>query len=396
MIASTASNEGRIHFILTCIGGLTVFTSFGLIMAALPAELALEGWSPVSLGIVISGHAVGAISFRIVGFAFVDRVGPRRAARTAAMGGALACLLLPFATVADESIAGVLMFLSKTGHGCALACFITAGLTSAASSGNGDAVAKRIGVFSGVASLGLLAGPPAGIFLWTHAMVTTVWYLPSACMFTALFLVPPAERAGAIEPADAGVPRRRFPTNLRSNIPAIVSLALAAILQGAAEAHLPSIIAAFNSTPFILYLYLAFGFSIAAAKLGCGYVIAQIGSVRTINFGIILLLPAFAMPMFGPANASTLTLSSVLLGLGSGLIGTAAVTKVSAETSPTTRGAAIGFCALTQEVGLAMGAVVFGATLSILGPAQFFPAGLLLSSIVLTIFNYRQITRNQA
>lgn len=75
-------------------------------------------------------------------------------------------------------------------------------------------------------------------------------------------------------------------------------------------------------------------------------------------------------------NPITLVISGISLGIGSGLVGTATVIAVSRASNEDERDAAIGVCALTQDVGLASGALIVGFVIAAGGAMDFFAAGL--------------------
>jgi hypothetical protein len=137
-------------------------------------------------------------------------------------------------------------------------------------------------------------------------------------------------------------------------------LCLAALLQGGAEAHLPAVVTAFDATAELVAFYIAFGLAIVVAKVMCGRAYNRQGGRQTIALGLVLCAAAFFLPII-VGNPITLVISGIGLSIGSGLVGTATVIAVSRASNEDERGAAIGACALTQDVGLAPGALIVGS-----------------------------------
>lgn len=382
----------RLTFVKLCIGGSLVFLAFGTIMAALPTWLYKAGWSPVMIGVIVGSHAVGAMTFRIAGLKLVDRIGPRRAAGLGATFGVAACLLLPAGMgTEDRWMALLILTGAKLGHGAAQACYITAALTaSAGSDGDGGVDARRIGIFSGIAAVGLLIGPPVGLALIQSGYVDLVFSLPALCFLGALFTVPEDGFSFSSQINNRSRDFRRLPPGVRHNFAAMSALALGALLQGGAEAQLPTVVSSLGIADGLLAIYVAFGLAVAAAKTASGFICEHIGEEGAIGIGLVICSVALLIPVLH-AETVVLVLCGALLGAGSGLIGTATVILVTKASSEHQRGATIGICAIVQDVCLAAGAVAAGWAIVAAGPMAFFVVGFAATSaafVGFAVFQY--------
>jgi MFS family permease len=361
--------------------------SYGVLMAALPAELVHRQYPQTVIGALIALHAVGAMASRIASGRAIDRFGARRTAQVAWLLLVAATALFSLAMLRGGG-AIALLALAKLAQGTATATFLTAGYTYAAQHGDPAARGARVGLYGSIASVALLVAPPIGIALWSAGHGDIVWLLPPLLAIGAGALLP-GDQAG-LAPGQQGEDRLSIAAIGRRAAVAVAGLALSAALQGGSEAHFPALVKAYRAEGAIVWLYVGFGIALAVGKVGGGRMVDRMGIDTVFGAGLALLVLGLLAPLVIGGGAG-LAMCGVLLGLGSGAVGTAAITALAAAVPATQAGAAIGVGGLLSEVGLATGAVVAGLLIAGWSVAAFFAAGTVAALAVLAAAAVRRL-----
>lgn len=373
----------------TSIGAFFFFASYGILMGALPAELTERQFGPSYIGMVVGFHALGAVCFRVFAPNAVDRSGARTIAAVASVFGALSSLLLGTTMIVLDA-ALTWLAIANFVHGVATSAFLTSGYAFAAHAGEPERRGTRIGIYGSIASMGLLIPPPIGIWLWAQGDNTYIWLLPVALALPAILLLPGNQRSPDFKP-DPNEFGRPFTLIFGAVVVApVLALAVSAGMQGGFEAHMPFLVRQFEAQALIVQLYALFGISVAVGRLGGGWLADRKGAKLVFFAGLAWQIFALMLPLTSPTAIGLLS-SSIAFGVGSGMVGTAAIALLVEAVPPQRSGAAIGLGAMLRDAGFAAGAAVTGVTIAFGGARAFLLVGLILTALTMAVaaFIYR-------
>lgn len=389
-----ADGNPDLGLVRTSIGALFFFASYGLLMGAFPAELASRNFGPGYIGMVVGFHALGAVCFRIVAPNAIDRMGARKIAAFASLAGVFATLLLG-TTMMLFNAALPMLAVAKFVHGAAASAFLTSGYAYVTQAGEPDKRGKRIGVYGSIGSFGLLVPPPVGIWLWLHSGSDYFWLLPVALALPALFLLPGDQRRPA-QIAETDISDRTFGLLLSHAVFApVLALAVSAGMQGGFEAHLPRFVIEFNAQPIIVHLYVLFGLSVAAGRLGGGWLVDRNGANVVFFAGLASQMFAVLLPLTTP-TAIGLVSSATVFGVGSGMVTTSAIALLAVSVPSHRSAAAIGLGGLLKDAGFATGAALTGQAIAFGGAAAFLLGGLTATAMTVAIAAYLYRSKNHS
>ena len=386
---SVANSETRRSLIVASLGGFFFFASYGILMGALPAELSSRNFGPSYIGLVVGFHALGAVSFRILLPTAVDRSGARKVSLVAAIIGALSSLTLGISIIAFDA-ALPLLAAANFVHGATTSAFLISGYAYVAQAGELQRRGTRIGVYGSVGSLGLLVPPPIGIWLWSLGVDVYLWLLPVALMLPAILLLPGDQRRASAEMGTEDL-EGSFTLLFGSIVLApVLALAVTAGMQGGFEAHMPFLVRAFDAQAIIVLLYAFFGVSVAAGRLGGGWLADRRGAKLVFFSGLAFQMLALLLPLTAP-TANGLLSSAIMFGVGSGMVGTAAIALLVQAVPAHRSGSAIGLGAMLRDAGFAAGAAATGVVIAIGGARGFLLTGFALTGVAIAIaaFVYR-------
>jgi MFS family permease len=375
-----ADKKRKSSLILTSLGAFFLLASYGILMGALPAELAARKTEPTHIGLVVGFYALGAVCFRVFALNAVDRIGARKTAAMASLCGLLSSLSLGMTMLLFDAVPAMLAVTNFV-HGLATSAFLTAGYTYAAQAGEPEKRGTRIGIYGSLASLGMLVPPPVGIWLWSQGPGTHLWLLPFFLTIPAVFLLPGHQRSDHSAPEEERDQVHSFALLAsRAVLPPILALAVSALMQGGFEAHMPFLIVEFEARSIMVQLYAFFGISVATGRLMGGWLSDRLGTKQIFFTGLICQMFALVLPLTIP-TANGLLSSAAMFGVGSGAVGTVAIALLAAAVPGHRSGAAIGLGGMLRDVGFAAGAAATGIVLSIGGANAF-----LLLGVVATMF----------
>lgn len=366
--------------IRTPAGALFFFASYGILMGAFPAELLASGVDPFAIGSVVGSYALGAVLFRVFGLNVVDRVGARRVATIATVASAAATMLFAATMILFERMLPLLV-LAKIAHGAAASAFLISGYTYVAQAGPEKHRGRRVGVYGGIGSFGLLVPPPIGIWLWVEGAGPLLWLIPIALVLPAFLMLPGDQRTRDTQrPSD---PKDRLAILLTGHavvIPA-AALAVSAGMQGGFEAHFPLLAEDFDAGHLMALMYFLFGISVVVGRLAGGWLADGFGAIQLFLASLAIQSIAVVLPIVA-ASPLGLVFSAASFGLGAGILTTSAMALLTVAVPPHRSAAAIGLGGLMKDVGFAVGAAFTGLIMAFGGSLAFLLGG--LAAITLT------------
>jgi MFS family permease len=361
------------------LGAFFLLASYGILMGALPAELAARKVGPSYIGLVVGSYAFGAVCFRLFALNVVDLAGAQKTAAIASAVGVFSSLSLGLTMVVFDAALPMLAAANFI-NGVASSAFMTAGYTYVAQAGAAEKRGTRIGVYGSIGSLGLLLVPPIGIWIWSLGPGAHLWLLPFALMFPVVALLP-GDQQSVGRGSENEDKSRSLESIMRYGVfPSLLALAVSAMMQGGFEAHMPLLVIEFDASAIIVQLYALFGLSVAGGRSAGGWLVDKLGEKPVFFGGLACQILGLFLPLNVP-TATGLLSSAVLFGLGSGLVGTSAIALLVAAVPPQRAGAAIGLGGLLRDTGVAAGAAATGVLLAIGGATTFLLAGCVATSV---------------
>lgn len=389
MIRAPTAQPGRDNatgLVRTSLGALLFFASYGILMGAFPAELAARGLGPAHIGMVVGFYAIGAVCFRIFALNAIDRSGAQRIAGFAALCAVFATLLLGASMIWFEA-ALPLLALAKFVHGAAASAFLTSGYTYVAQAGASDKRGKRIGIYGGIGSFGLLIPPPVGIWLWANGGSAWFWLLPVAIALPTVFLLPGDQRRpDPMVEADTSDRLRILLFCYAVAVP-ILALAVSAGMQGGFEAHFPLLVEDFGAKSLMAHMYFLFGLSVVAGRVAGGWLVDHGGATKIFFSSLAVQMFAVLLPLT-MSTALGLAASATTFGLGSGMLTTSAIALLAGAVPPHRSAAAIGFGGLMKDAGFAAGAAITGLMIAAGGASAFLYSGFAAIALTAAIAAY--------
>ena len=377
---SQVVKQSRSH-LSTAFGAFFLLASYGILMGALPSELASRGLKSNQIGLIVGCNALGAFGFRFLALNVIDRMGAAKIASVSSFCSVVASLGLAAIMVHYQATAIPLAGVNFI-QGAATSAFLTSGYTYCAQVGDPAKRATRIGLYGSIASIGLLLTPPIGIWLWSAGTNFYLWLMPALLALPAMILMP-GDHRDAVRVAEPGENEGSLIALLGFALLApLVALAVSAGIQGGFEAQMPFLVKDFSAQSIIVALYAFFGIAVAGGRFGGGWLADFAGAKPIFFVGLALQTCALFLPLATP-NAIGLLLSSIIFGAGSGMVGTAAITLLSLAAPEHRSGAAIGLAGLVRDAGFAVGAAATGLVVAVGGARAFLCGGILLTVVSL-------------
>lgn len=360
-------------FLLVCSLHLLAYGSYAAVNPTLSAYLDGLTGSETLIGAAMAAFTLSAVVARPIGGWLLDRHGRRAVQAVAVLGFGAATLAYQWVGVIWSAI------VLRSLHGVAWGVSTTATTTLAADVVPADRRTEGLAHFGVVPNLAILVGPAAGLWL-AHR-----WGF--AAQFTAAALL-----AGAAAVALVGVGETHPPTTGDDRETKFV----------AAGAALPAAFVVFTSVPFgaldallVLYaptvglanagaFYAAMGAAVIPARLALGRLAdaARPGLVLVPSFVlqavallVLGLAPRFAVVAGRPAGV---LVAAALFGAGYALVFPTLQAVAVAAVADEHRGAANGTVLVGMDVGVAAGAVGFGALAGRTSLQAVYPAAALV------------------
>lgn len=370
----------------TSFGAFFILASYGILMGALPSELASRNVGPNEIGLVVGCNALGAFCFRFFALNAIDRLGAARISAVASVFSVFSSLCLGITMLAFQAAPSMLAAINFM-QGAATSAFLTSGYTYLAQVGDPARRGTRIGTYGSIASIGMLLTPPIGIWIWSPGDNFYLWLLPMAFALPAVVLLPGdhrnTERTAESEQSQGSL----LAVAGYAILAPLFALGVSSGMQGGFEAQMPYLVRAFDAQAIIVELYAFFGISVAAGRFGGGSLADRTGARFTFFLGLVCQAIALVLPLVAP-GAMGLLLSSITFGVGSGVVGTSAIALLSVAVPGHRSGAAIGLGGLIRDAGFAAGAAATGLIIAVGGVRMFLQVGIGLTAMSLAAAVY--------
>ena len=349
---------GRLR-LLWC-GAFAFFSSFYLLLAALPLYAREAGASDAAIGLVIGSFAFASMVVKPWAGWASDRFGRK----PLLLAGQMIFLI---ASLSYGVTAGTLaLFLVRLVHGSGMGLFPTAASTVVTDLAPPGRRGEYLGVFGAAGNTAMALGPIAGMAVVGHLG------------FRGLFLAG-AVAAGAGLLITAAVPEtlrepRRLPFRLeaafsRAALPPALVVLLLMLTYGAQVSFLPLFAHEQKMDPGLFFV--VFALMMAAVRGRAGRLSDRLGRVPVAVTGLMLV--AFALvTQIVMRNVLGLVAAGALYGIGFGSAQSALMAWCVDRTGPHDRGRAMGTYYTAFELGGGTGAILSGVAVGRVGFAATF------------------------
>lgn len=347
------------NFILICLTNLFMFTSFYFLLPTLPVYVTdvLQG-DESSVGYIIGILSLTAVLVRPISGYLLDTVGRR----TTLLYAFVAFIL---AMVAYEFTASLLLlFLLRFFHGLSWGFTTTGAGTMAA-----DVIppAKRgegLGYYGLSNTLAMALGPSLGLLILGYGGFSVLfWACVGVAIFGFLSLL-------AVQYEESGLKKVKTKFSWASAYePRVLSLSLVMFFVALVYGGIVSFITLYGKEIGVgnagVY-FLFYALTLMAVRPIAGKVFDRSGPVMIMAIGFLAVIVSFVVLAYA-SNEILFIASSILMGVGFGIVHPTAMAMAINRVEPFRRGAANGTIFSAFDLGIGLGSILLGALSRMIG-----------------------------
>jgi MFS family permease len=353
------------NFLLLCVGSLFFYISFHILLPTLPTYILTIGGKEKQVGLIIGAFAASSLVFRLPIGWWLDR-------RGATKGLIVAGTLLFVASSAlysfTHSVTALLMV--RLLHGSGMAAYATASSTLVAHITPPARRGEAMGVFGMAANLSMGLGPWLGVVLLDKFDYRTLFLASVAAASLGVVLALPIKDHVPANPSARTTRHGIFCAE--ALFPSLIIFA-ACLTYGIVVSFLPILTMRRNlGNPGSFFMVYALCLMLSRAPIG--RLSDRFGRPVVIAPGMLML--AFAMAILAHAHSlQALAGAAALYALGFACVQSTLMAMAIDRVKSERRGAAMGLFTAGWELGIALGASVFGYMFSKGDYSTMFLAG---------------------
>ncbi|MDP2726042.1 MAG: MFS transporter [Dehalococcoidia bacterium] len=347
------------NFILLWAASFTTFASFHILLPIFPLYIVSIGGTESQTGLVIGVLTITSVLTRPWIGLETDRLGKKRIL----LWGTLALVIAAFSYTLAATL--VLLLLLRLFHGIAWAATTTPANALVADIAPVSRMGEAMGYFGTASNLAMAVGPLLGVALVSAFSFNSVFLVASGLALAALAIITRIREPGRIAPAVSSpnmAPARPASQDLiyRPAIFPSFTIFTMTLTFGSLVTFLPLLAFRNNVNPGIFFTVYAI-FLIISRPLGgkladlAGRNAAVIPGMVALALGIGLLAFARDLPLF--------LLAGALNGIGFSFVNPALMAMTVDRAAPESRGAAMGTFSAAFDLGIGLGAILFGLLL---------------------------------
>lgn len=364
------------NFVLLCAGSLFFFLSFHMLIPTLPQYILAIGGKEKEVGLIIGLFAASSLVFRIPVGWLLDKRGATKGLIVVGTLLFLASSILYNFTPTVKSL-----LLVRLLHGSGMAAYATAASTLIAHITPAARRGEGMGVYGMAQNLSMGFGPWLGVFL-LGAYNYRVLFLASAIAATiGVVMALPVK-----DHTPANPPSRKSSQGVfcaGALFPSLIIFS-ACLTYGVVVSFLPLLTAKRNlGNPGAFFM--VYALSIMLSRAPIGRLSDRFGRPVVIAPGMLMM--AAAMAFLARAHSQeALYLAGALYGVGFACVQSALMAMAVDRVSSDRRGAAMGLFTAGWELGISLGASVFGALFCGGDYSTLFLAGAIAASAGFVVF----------
>ena len=365
-------------FVLMCISNFLLFFSFYQLLPVLPAYLLDEFHaSPSVSGLILAIYTLSALIIRPFSGFIADSV-VRKPLH-------VVCLLIFISLFAGYLFATTLLLIAllRAVHGMAFGMVTVSGSTLAIDIMPSSRRGEGLAFFGVTSSLAMATGPMSGLFLLKHYSYNTNFLTALASGLAAWLFVLFVRAKPHPRHHHQAISLDRF--FLLKGTHGAIGLMMMASLYGALLSYVALFAREVGLADEAGYFFVTLAFGVALSRLGSGKLIDRGRMVELIVAGKVILVASTALFALFP-NPWIFLASSVLMGVGCGLIGPCYQNLFINLAEHSQRGTANSTFFTAWDMGIGFGTLVGGLVAQRASYQAIFLCGVLLVACSLAYF----------
>ncbi|MDO8682469.1 MAG: MFS transporter, partial [Armatimonadota bacterium] len=344
------------NFALLCVGSLFFHISFHSLLSTLPTYILEIGGKEQQIGLIIGAFATSSLLFRLpVGWL----LGHRNTTKYLIVVGTLIFLVSSFLYIFTKTVESLLAL--RLLHGAGIAAYTTAATTLVAHTTPVKRRGEAMSVFAIAATLSMGLGPFLGVILLRETDYRMLFLASTGCAFLGVILALPLKN-GEDTPHESEQPKSRPPLFSKEALFPSFMIFVVCLTYGIVVSFLP---------PFTTKRHLgnpgSFFLTYAAVLMLCRAPAGRLSDTHGRGVVIVPGMAFIAISMWTLARANSpfeLAVSAALYGLGFACTNSILMALAVDRAPQRERGAAVGMFTAGFELGIALGAIAFGAVLT--------------------------------
>jgi MFS family permease len=367
---------------LTFVGAFGGFTSFNLLLTAVPSYAVHSGAGPVAGGLTTGALMLGAVVVQPATPRLFAVLGRRRTLAAAGLLMGLPSLLLLLPHAGSPSALAVLALLRGLGFGV----LVVAGVTITAELFPPDRRARALGLYGALTALAGIIGAPLGLALAGRGAYPGVFLLAAA---TALLVVVGAAMAPPVRTVEDAGPRRPASGSLKGVWRGLVGPFTVEAVSTTAYSVVFTFLPLTSGRDAPGWLapasLLAVQLAAAVSRWGIGPAVDRYGGGRVLRPAVLVAAAGVAAGAV-PDRPALVLVGMTLFGLGFGVIQNASLALVLDRARGPGMGVGSVVWNLAFDVGTGAGVTAGGLVLAAGGDAAVFlsASALLVASLLAT------------
>lgn len=376
---STANVRARLwtrDFLLICLTNLAVFTGFQMLMPTMPVYVQSLGGSETMMGLVIGIFTLSAVAVRpLVGWA-LDTVG-----RKAVLVLGLALFVISALLYGWASSVAFLLGIRLL-HGFGWGFSTTAAGTVAADVIPPERLGEGMGVFGLAGTIAMAVAPAMGLYMIGRFSFVLLFSVSAALAITALLLAVPISYRLPHFADRAAQPRAAFfePSAVR---PGLVTL-LTNTTYGAIVTFL-ALYAAGQGIANIGPFFTIYAITLALTRPLCGLLMDRRGFDVVVIPGLVCVGVAMVL-LSASRHLGMFLLAAVFCGLGFGAVQPGMQALTVRGLPPYRRGAANSTLYMGFDLGIGLGAIIWGGISQAVGYATMYLMAAIPAALALLLY----------
>jgi MFS family permease len=347
--------SGRIasvQFLLLWSGSFAFYLSFYLLLPGLPLYARALGLAEGQIGLIMGAFAISSMIMKPLAGWSADRHGRKPVLLVGAALFLVSSLLYPWSRTVG-ALLGVRLL-----HGAGMGFYPAAGAAIVADLSPSARRGEAMGIWGAAGSVALALGPLCAIWIVERSGFDALFGVSAAAALTALVLATANRETLLARGAPAFALRSLLSRAVL--LPSVVVFCLM-MTYGAVMAFLAIYAQSRGANPGIFFLLMAA--VIALARGYAGRLSDRVGRSPVAAAGLVVAAAALAVLASG-GGLAVLAAAGALYGLGLGTAQPAAMAWCTDLVTPDERGKALGTFYAAFELGIASGAIGFGAVLA--------------------------------
>jgi len=373
-------------FLLITVTNLFIFFGFQMLLPVVPVYASVLGGGDAWAGLIVGVFAVSAVTIRPAAGRLLDS-GNRKTifiVGLAALAFCTACY--------GVSASIIVLLLVRFIHGFGWGIASTASSTIATDAMPRTRFSEAMGYFSLTTTLSMAFAPALGLALLDSVDFSTLFLISAALMLVAILCASTIRRKPIDHPSSADDQPKRGIIE-RAAVPAAVIVFFNAFAFGAITPFI-ALYAREQGVDDIALFFTVYAAALLVVRLFIGRIVDRHGYGFAIYPGILCLLVAMLLLAFADTLARFL-MAAVVFGFGFGVLQPTLQAMAVRDVEPRRRGGANATFFIGFDLGIGLGAVIWGFVAQMLGYQAVYLAAISPVAVSFILYMLMQTERGR-